>query len=158
MASAFHLGVPGMRHSEGSIGRVFVIRFEDGDKLPDAIEEFARDKKVLRGLCVLVGGIDDGGRIVCGPSDPEASPIVPMIHTLVGVHEIAAVGTIFPDEEGRPRIHMHAALGREGTTRAGCIRTGIEVWKLGEAILLEITGNTAHRRRDPATGFEVMEP
>jgi len=31
----------------------------------------------------------------------------------------------------------------EGKTRSGCIRPGIEVWKLGEVIVLEITENTA---------------
>ena len=39
----------------------------------------------------------------------------------------------------------------------GCIRPGIEVWRLGEAVLLEITGSSARRRKDPDTGFDVME-
>jgi hypothetical protein len=53
------------------------------------------------------------------------------------VHEIAGVGTIFPDESGAPVLHMHAAMGRDGVTRAGCIRPGIEVWQLGEVVILE---------------------
>jgi predicted DNA-binding protein with PD1-like motif len=53
---------------------------------------------------------------------------------------------------------MHAALGREGKTHAGCIRPGIDVWKLGEVILLEIEENAACRKKDPATGFEVLQP
>lgn len=60
-------------------------------------------------------------------------------------------------ENGKPRLHMHAALGREGKTRSGCIRPGIEVWKLGEVIVLEITENTAHRREN-AAGFSMLEP
>jgi len=80
-----------------------------------------------------------------------------MIFGLEGVHEICAVGTIFPDNDARPRLHMHAALGREGKTISGCIRPGIEVWKLGEVIVLEIVDNNAHREDSPA-GFQMLEP
>mgnify|MGYP006301904397 CR=1 FL=1 len=147
-----------MRYSEARTGRTYVIRFDDGDRLPDVIEQFAAEHRVLRAVCVLVGGIDDGGRIVVGPEEADASPINPMIHELEGVHEVSGVGTIFPDEEGKPKLHMHAALGREGLTRTGCIRTGVQVWKLGECVMTELVENRARRVRDPQTGFEVMEP
>jgi predicted DNA-binding protein with PD1-like motif len=147
-----------MRYSEGRVGRVFVVRLEDGDRMPDAIEAFAQQARVARGLCILIGGIREGGRIVVGPEDGSATPVVPMLFSLTGVHEILGVGTLLPDEAGRPRLHMHAALGRGGATSAGCIRPGIEVWKLGEAVLLEITDNTAQSRADPELGFQVVEP
>lgn len=146
-----------MKYTEGKVERIFVVRLEDGDKLPEAIESFAQENRVSRGMCILVGGIRNGGKIVVGPEDSESIPAVPMIFDLKGVHEICAVGNIFPDCNGKPRLHMHAALGREGKTRSGCIRPGIEVWKLGEVIVLEITENTAHRREN-AAGFSVLEP
>jgi len=146
-----------MKYSEGKVGRIFVIRLEDADKMPEAIESFARKNNVLRGMCILVGGIREGGKIVVGPKDSESMPVVPMIFDLKGVHEICGVGTIFPDSDGKPRLHMHAALGREGRTRAGCIRLGIEVWKLGEVIVLEIIENAA-QREDTAAGFQMLEP
>ena len=147
-----------MKYSEGKIGRVFVVRLEDNDRLPESIENFAREKGIARGICLLIGGINEGGKVVVGPEDSEASPIVPMVSELAGVHEVAGVGTLFPDDRGRPVLHMHAALGRGGKTTTGCIRLGIEVWKLGEVVLLEIDDNTARRRKDPAAGFDVMEP
>ena len=147
-----------MRYSEGRIGRLFVIRLEDGDQLPAAIESFAKERDVSRGICILVGGIDDGGTIVVGPEDGKSSEPVPLLFNLQGVHEILALGTIFPDEKGAPRLHMHAALGRQGEARVGCTRPGIDVWKLGEIVLLEITQNTAYRSLDPTTGFEMLEP
>lgn len=146
-----------MKYSEGSVGRVFVISLDDGDELPGAIEDFAAQKGVSRGMCILVGGIDDGGHIVVGPKDRETLRPEPVLLRLDGVHEIAAVGTLFPDAEGRPRLHMHAALGRSGESHTGCIRPGIEVWKLGEAVLLEILNNTAARRPDPTTGFDLLQ-
>jgi len=61
---------------------------EDGDKLPHAIETFAQENNVARGMCILVGGIRDGGNIVLGPEDSKSMPVVPMIFGLKGVHEI----------------------------------------------------------------------
>ena len=146
-----------MKAAQGRIGRVFTLRLEDGDRVPDVIEEYAAGQGVVRGVCFLIGGIA-AGRVVVGPESPGASPVVPRVHALDGVHEAAAVGTLFPDEEGRPRLHMHAALGREDETRTGCVRLGVDVWKLGEVVLLEIEGAPMVRRMDPATGFAVLEP
>ncbi|MBI4830193.1 MAG: DUF296 domain-containing protein, partial [Candidatus Lindowbacteria bacterium] len=77
-----------MNYSEGNVGRIFVIRLEDGDKLPLTIEDFAAKKGVKRGMCMLVGGIDHCGNIVVGPKDRDAMPPEPMLFTLDGVHEV----------------------------------------------------------------------
>lgn len=147
-----------MKFSEGQIGRVFVIKFEDGERLPAAIEDFARDHDVSRGMCILVGGIDSGGTIIVGPEDGNVRPPIPVPFLLEGAHEVAGVGTLFPNDEGKPRLHMHAALGREGRTHTGCIRPGVDVWLIGEVILLEILGTESRRIREPLSGFEILEP
>lgn len=147
-----------MKYSEGKIGRVFVIKFEDGDRLPEALEEFAANHNILRGTCIMVGGINDGSKIVVGPEDGNVRPPVPIPFEISGVHEVAGVGTLFPNSEGKPVLHMHAALGREGRTHTGCIRLGVEAWLVTEVILLEIIENTAQRVRDPEAGFELLEP
>lgn len=147
-----------MKVSEASLGRVFVIRLENGDRMPEAVEQFAMEQKVLRGFCMLVGGIAGGGNLVVGPENGNARPIVPLPFHLDGIHEILGVGTIFPDEQGTPKLHMHAALGRDGVTRTGCIRPGIEIWQVGEVILYELHKTRACRRKDPDTGFELLEP
>ncbi len=146
-----------MRYAEAGVGRVFVLRLEDGDKLPDSVEAFCRTQRLERGLCFLLGGMG-GGNLVVGPRDGEARPVEPMLHALKGVHEAAGVGTIFPDESGAPVLHMHAAMGRDGKTRTGCIRPGVEVWQLGEVVILELTGLEARRVIDRDTGFSVLEP
>lgn len=147
-----------MRYSEGKIGKVFVLRLDDGDRVPESVESFAQNKGISHAMCILVGGVREGGNIVVGPEDSESMPPVPMLFELKGVHEILALGTIFPNHEGKPRVHMHAALGRQGEARMGCTRPGIEVWKLGEIIIVEITDSSARRMLDPATGFEMLEP
>ena len=146
-----------MKWSEGNIGRIFVVSLDDGDALPQAIEDFAATKGLSRAMCMLVGGIDDGGNIVVGPRDRVSMPPDPILYKLSGVHEVCAVGTIFPDDEGKPRLHMHAALGREGKTHTGCIRPGVEVWKLGEFVILEILNSSVRRKMDPSTGFHMLD-
>jgi len=147
-----------MRYSEGIIGRILVVRLEDGDHLPDCIEHLAAERSITHGVCILVGGADDGARVVVGPEDRSSMPPVPVIRDLQGVHEIMGVGTLVPDDSGRPTLHMHAVLGRQGHAAAGCIRPGVDIWKLGEVIIIEITGNTARRVTDPLTGFAVLDP
>ncbi len=144
-----------MQAAEATLGRVFVLRLGDGDRVPGCIEEFAQDKGVLRGFCLLLGGVG-GGKVVVGPEDGDAARITPMVAALAGVHEIAAVGTLFPDESGTPRLHMHAALGRGGAPVVGCVRQGVNIWRLGEVVLVELLGSM-RRAVDPAFGFEVLK-
>jgi predicted DNA-binding protein with PD1-like motif len=73
------------------------------------------------------------------------------------VFEAAAVGTIFPDERGRPSLHMHASCGRRAEARTGCVRAGVDVWMIGEVVVIELLECRAVRKRDPATGFALLE-
>ena len=82
-----------MKAREGKIGRVFVIRLEDGDKIPDCLETFADDNSVKAGHVVLVGGIG-GGQIVAGPRNSNARPPDPMLLPIDGAHEVAGVGVM----------------------------------------------------------------
>jgi predicted DNA-binding protein with PD1-like motif len=82
-----------MKASEGRLGRVFVIRFEDGDKLPECIERFAEEKGVTTGHVILVGGIGSG-RVVVGPENAEDRPPQPMLLPISGVNEVAGVGCL----------------------------------------------------------------
>jgi predicted DNA-binding protein with PD1-like motif len=80
-----------------------------------------------------------------------------MERVLHDVHEMAGAGTIFPDENGRPVLHLHAAFGRDDQVTAGCVRSGVRTWVVGEAVVIELTGTGAARRVDPSTGFELLD-
>ena len=43
-----------MQSSEGKLGRVFMLRLDHGDVVPDCIERFAEEKGVSVGHVVLV--------------------------------------------------------------------------------------------------------
>jgi len=146
-----------MQCSEGSVGRVFAIRLEHGEPMPASLERLAAEKGVRCGLAIMVGGADEGSRFVVGPEDGTTLPPVPMVNALAGVHEVAAVGTLFPDETGAPVLHMHAAFGRGDETLSGCIREGIVTWHVLEVVLIEVVGLSAARVRDPETGFGLLQ-
>jgi hypothetical protein len=45
------------------------------------------------------------------------------------------VGVLAPREDGKPVLHIHAALGRAGQTVTGCLRNGATAWLLGPCAL-----------------------
>lgn len=147
-----------MKYSEASLGRVFVIRLEDGDIVHECIQRFAAEKEIQAAALILLGGADKDSRLVVGPEDGRAEKINPMIHVLQAVHEAAGTGTIFPDQQGAPVLHLHVACGRKDSTVTGCVRAGVKVWQVMEAVLIEITGSEARRMPDEATGFELLCP
>jgi predicted DNA-binding protein with PD1-like motif len=81
-----------------------------------------------------------------------------MEHILDGTSEATGVGTIFPDRDGKPVLHMHIACGRKNATVTGCVRRGVRVWQVMELILWELTDSSASRVLDSATGFELLQP
>lgn len=146
-----------VKYSTAGLGRVFVVRLEDGDVVHESIEALAAREGVLRAVVIALGGADDGSRVVVGPHDGRAPAIAPLERVLRGVHEMAGVGTLFPDTSGRPTLHLHAAFGRDDRVTAGCIRLGVATWVIGEVVIIELTGSAALRRVDPLTGFELLE-
>ena len=146
-----------MHYTEAKFGRVFVLRLHDGDHLPDVLESFAEEKKVSSALCFLVGGVKEKSRVVVGPKTGDVLPPEPVITLLSGVHEVCGVGTIFQNEEGKPKLHMHASFGRGKKTVTGCVRMGVDVWHIGEVVMLELAGAKAERAIDKKTGFEFLE-
>ena len=146
-----------MQYQEGTIGRVFALRLEEGERLPDTLEAFARDKNIGAAMVIYVGGAKEGSRLVVGPDATRTDAIVPLVHTLAGIQEVLAVGTLFPDDRGDPVLHLHAATGREGDATVGCSRAGVEVWLVGEVIVLEILGTKGCRRPEPPSGFSLLQ-
>lgn len=146
-----------MKYSQSTMGRVFILRMEDGDVLNDTLEAFALEKGVERGLAFYLGGVADESKIVVGPDSNSPAAIVPLLHTLSGSQEGFAVGTLFPNEEGRPVLHMHLASGREGDAHVGCTRAGVQTWLVGEVVLLELLGSQAVRKLDEDSGFQLLE-
>jgi uncharacterized protein len=146
-----------MEFTEAKLGRIFILRLHDDDHLPDVLESFASTHKVKNAVCLFLGGAKDNSRIVVGPRNGNVIPPEPMITLLEGVHEACGVGTIFRDDEGKPKLHMHAGFGRNEETITGCVRMGVDIWRIGEVVMLELKDTECCRAMDEETGFEFLE-
>ena len=146
-----------MNYTEAKLGRIFILRLNHGECLHEVIEKFAAQKLVSSALCFFLGGAEDKSKVVVGPKDGAVLPPEPMVTLLRGVHESCGVGTIFTDEQGKPKLHMHASFGRNDTAVTGCVRMGVDVWQIGEVVILELVGSSAKRAKNKDTGFEFLE-
>lgn len=146
-----------MDFTEGKVGRIFILRLKQDETLHEVVEEFAAEKKVLSALCFFLGGAEEKSKVVVGPKNGHGCTIDPIVTLLKGVHEAVGVGTIFANDEGKPKLHMHASFGRNDNAVTGCVRKGIDIWLIGEVVILELTGSSARREKNKDSSFEVLE-
>ena len=146
-----------MNYTEANLGRIFVLRLHNDERLNEVIEKFAEQKQIKSAFCFFLGGAQDKSKVVVGPKDGDAMPPQPMVTLLKGIHEGCGVGTVFTDDEGKPKLHMHASFGRNDNTITGCVRMGVDVWQIGEVVILELTGSSAKRTKNKETSFEFLE-
>lgn len=148
-----------MKYTEAKQGRIFVLRLEQGDVIPDDIERFAEEKEIASGLVYLLGGVDKGSKMVSGPLDGEKiKHNMPLnINEFNDVHESVGVGTIFTNENNNPVLHLHAAAGRKKDTITGCTRLGVKVWMYMEVVIVELIDCNARRKVDEKSGFTLLE-
>jgi predicted DNA-binding protein with PD1-like motif len=137
-------------------GRIFAICLENGDIVHQEIEQFARDHSIEAASLIIIGGADKGSKLIVGPERENEIPVSSMEVVLENVHEIAGAGTLFPDQQGNPVLHLHMACGRESSTKTGCIRRGVRVWHIMEVILFELLESKGKRLFDSETGFSLL--
>lgn len=146
-----------LQFTEAKLGRVFILRLHDGDRLPNVIESFATENNISTAICFFLGGAKQNSQVVVGPKKSYDFPPEPMVMLLEGVHEASGIGTIIKNEKGEPKLHMHTSFGRNEETITGCVRMGIEIWQIGEVLVIELTGAKVLRAKDKATGFDFLE-
>ena len=143
-----------MKYAIGEIGRVIVVKFENGDAILDNIIEIAKKEKIGAGVFHLVGGMKNA-KIVVGPEQEELPP-VPVWREIKESHEIVGTGTIFWHGE-EPKIHFHGAYGKRDNVRVGCLREAAETFIILEGIIFEIKGVDAARELDPASMMVLLD-
>ncbi|MBP1735077.1 MAG: putative DNA-binding protein with PD1-like DNA-binding motif [Deltaproteobacteria bacterium] len=137
-----------MQYTEGQIGRVFVVRIDDGEDMLISLRQFISDKSIQAGTILFLGALMNG-RMVTGPEDPVIPP-VPHFVLFEGGWEVFGVGTIYPGEGG-PHIHYHASVGRSGHALTGCLREKAITYLIVEAVIMEFNGLSARREFDKRT-------
>lgn len=147
-----------MQYSEATTNRVFILRLEEGEILHEQIETVVKQKNITTALLQVVGGVNTGSVLVVGPEDAMARPVIKQKITLTNVYESTGTGTIFPDEDGNPMMHLHLACGRGDRALTGCASDGIIIWQVMEVIITELTNCSAKRVLDASTGFKLLIP
>jgi len=134
-----------MQYTEGQLGRIFVVRIDDGEDMLVSLHRFIHDKGIQAGSLMFLGALMDG-RMVTGPEEPVIPP-VPHFVMFEGGWEVFGVGTIFPGE-GAPHVHYHASVGRSGHALTGCLREKATTYLIVEVVIMEFTGMAGRREFD----------
>lgn len=142
-----------MKYTEGSIGRIFVLKFDDGDIMLDELASFARKEKLKSAVMVFIGALKKGD-LVTGPKRPVIPP-QPNKVAFGGAWETFGVGTIFTNSKG-PQIHIHGAMGKKLKTLTGCVRGRSQIFLVIEAVVFELKGVNASKEPDPKTGLNLL--
>jgi len=137
-----------MQYSEGQLGRVFVLRIDEGEDFLAAMQEFVQKKEIQAGSVFFLGALHDG-RMVTGPEKPVIPP-EPHFVLFEGGWEVFGIGTIYPGDEA-PMIHYHASVGRSGHALTGCLREKAVTYLVVEAVVIEFTGLAVRREFDEKT-------
>ena len=142
-----------MKYSKGSIGRVFLIKFDDNEVLVDKLSELVRKEKVNSATMVFIGALRKGN-LATGPKKSVIPP-VPNKVSFDNGWEVMGVGTVFTNKSG-PQIHIHSSMGKKKDTLTGCVRENTKVFLVIEAVLFELKGVRAAKDIDPKTGLNLL--
>ncbi|MCC4770515.1 DUF296 domain-containing protein [Methanosarcina sp. DH2] len=139
-----------MEYAKGRIGRVFTVRVDHGDDLILELIKLAELEKIESAVFMLLGALKEG-KLVTGPKENRRPP-EPVWSAFNDAHEILGIGDIF-QEDGKPKIHLHAGTAREDSIKLGCLRGESEVFMVVEVFIFELEGISARRVMDMEQGF-----
>jgi predicted DNA-binding protein with PD1-like motif len=142
-----------MDYRKGSIGRVFIVRFDEGDLFLEGLLKMITEEKITNGWFHVLGGLREAD-VVIGPKEPVMPP-EPVWSEVRGARETIGTGSIFWDGN-EPKIHLHAALGNHGETLTACVRKGTKVYLVLEVVIFEIDGIQASRPWYEEGGFNRL--
>ena len=142
-----------MEYKTGSIERVLMIRFDDGDDVLEGLKSIVKKEKIQSCWFQILGGIRHT-KAVTGPEKPVMPP-TPVWCEVDGAREALGTGSIHFDGD-EPRIHLHAVLVHHGETMTACIREHTKVYLILEVMLLELKGLNASRPWFDKGGFNQL--
>ncbi len=144
-----------MKYKVGTVGRIILVRLEDGESLYAEVERIAEEENLSQAAVWLIGGIKNG-RIIVGPKGADRISSEVLIEQFSDPREILGLGTLFRNAAGKPKLHLHAAIGKGRASLVGCPREGADCWLVTEVVIMEISGVDARRLKDKETGFELL--
>ena len=142
-----------MEYTQGTVGRVFLVKFQDDDVLIAKLCLLAKQEKIKAASMIFIGALKKGD-LVTGPKKPVIPP-EPNKMTFKDGWEVMGMGTIFTNSKG-PQIHIHASMGKKHKVLTGCVRGNSKVFLVVEAVILELKGVQATKDIDLETGLNLL--
>lgn len=142
-----------MEYRKGTIGRVFSVRFDEGDNFLEELLNLITTENIRCGWFHVLGGLREAD-VVTGPKEPTIPPD-PVWRQIRGAREVLGAGSIFWDGS-EPKIHLHAAMGHHGDTLTACVRKGTKVYLILEVMIIELDGIEATRPWYEKGGFNRL--
>ena len=132
--------------------RTYVVILDPGDEAMACLQAFAETEDLSAAQITAIGAFETA---VVGFWDPlarnyEKSPVPEQTEVL------SLLGDVSVDRAGKPKVHLHAVLGRRsGATLGGHLLEG----RVRPTLEVVITESPAHLRRvhDPAVGLAVIQ-
>jgi len=143
-----------VKYTKGSIGRIFLVKFEDDDVLIDNLSRLIKKEKIKAATMIFIGALKKGD-LVTGPKQPIIPP-QPNKITFKDGWEVMGMGTVFINSKG-PQIHIHASMGKKRKVLTGCVRGQSKVFLVIEAVVIELKGIKAGKDIDPKTGLNLLK-
>ena len=143
-----------MEYSKGTIGRIFLLKFDDNDIVLKELDRFARQERLKAATLIFLGALKKG-HIVTGPKKPVIPP-EPNWTRFKDGWEVMGIGTIIANKNG-PQIHIHTSMGKKNKVITGCVRKDSKVFLVVEAIVFELKGIKAAKELDPETGLNLLK-
>lgn len=142
-----------MEYAVGRTGRVVAARLFEGEDIYWCIEQMARDENIRSAAVLITGGVRQAS-VVVGPKT-EKPKIVGNLKDFAGPGEVLGVGTVYCDNN-EPKLHLHAAMGRDEEMIVGCPRGGASTFLTLEVTIIEIEGIKGGRKLDGDTGLSLL--
>jgi len=143
-----------MKYTKGSLGRVFLLKFENNDVLIDKLSLFVKKEHIQAATMIFIGALREGD-LVTGPKKPVIPPQPNKVAFKDG-WEVMGIGTVFVNSRG-PQIHIHSSMGKKNKSLTGCVRGKSKVFLVIEAVVLELKGVKASKDIDPSTGLNLLK-
>jgi len=143
-----------MEYTQGTIGRILLVKFQDDDVLIDNLSLLVKKERIKAATMIFIGALKKGD-LVTGPKQPVIPPVPNKVAFKDG-WEVMGIGTIFTNSKG-PQIHIHASMGKKNKVLTGCVRGKSKVFLVVEAIIIELKGVRAGKDIDPKTGLNLLK-
>jgi predicted DNA-binding protein with PD1-like motif len=143
-----------MRYSKGSVGRIFLLKFDDDDIVIKELERLARRERLKCAAMIFMGALKKGD-LVTGPKKCVIPP-EPNWSKFKDGWEVLGIGTVFTNSKG-PQIHVHTSMGKKDKVMTGCVRKDSKVFLVIEAVVFELKGVNATKEVDPKTGLNLLK-